>query len=162
MQKLQSWIDKVTTVISSTMLAVMMIILTTNVILRYIPGIGGFKWYMESSQYLNVWAMFIIGIAICAHTEHLNVNILEGVVKGFGKKIIKTIVTIFTILFYIGLAYGAFLLATKSKQEISTMAPLKMAYVYWLIPIVSILSAISAFIGLMVDLSRKEKGGNKI
>lgn len=163
MQKLQFWIDKASTILSASMLALMMIILAANVALRYIPGIGGFKWYMESSQYLNVWAMLIVGIAISVRTEHLNVGMLEEASKGIWKSIIKIIIAIFTIIFYLGLAYGSYLLATKSKQEISTMAPLKMAYVYWLIPIASVLSAVSAFIGLLIHLlpENKEKGGQE-
>lgn len=161
MQKLQWWVDKISIIISAILLAIMMIILIINVILRYIPGIGGVKWYMESSQYLNVWAMLVVGIAICVKTDHLNVNILESMLKGIGKKIIKIIIAIFTILFYLGLAYGTYLLAIKSKQDISTMAPLKMAHVYWLIPVVSIMSAISTVLGLIIDLGQtnQEKGG---
>ena len=54
MKKLQDWIDKVAVTISAIQLAIMMIILVVNIILRYTPGVGGVKWYMESTQYLNV------------------------------------------------------------------------------------------------------------
>lgn len=161
MKKLQYWIDKIAVSISAILLASMMIILVVNIILRYTPGIGGVKWYMESTQYLNVWSMFVVGISICVKNEHLNVNLLESMVKGIGKKIVKCIIAVFTILFYVGLAYATFLLASKSRQEISTMPMFKMSVVYWPIPVISILCAASTLIGLFVDLSdsKQTEGG---
>lgn len=163
MKKLQDWIDKVTVSISAILLALMMIILVVNIILRYTPGVGGIKWYMESTQYLNIWSMFVVGISICVRNEHLNVNLLESLVKGIGKKIVKCLVAFFSVLFYVGLAYGTYLLASKSRQEISTMPMFDMSVVYWLIPIVSILCAASTVLALVVDLSGKKQmeGGNQ-
>lgn len=161
MHKLQSGIDTVSTVISAIMCGLMMTILTVNIILRYLPGFGGFSWYMESSQYLNVWSMLIAGIAISVRTQHLKVNLAEDLAKGIGKKIVKILVAVFNVLFYIGMAYGAYLLATKAKQSISTMPQFKMAQVYWMIPVTAVLSAISVVIGLIVDLKDMDKEGAK-
>lgn len=153
MRKLQSVIDRVATFIAAVMCAVMMTILIVNIILRYTPGIGGFSWYMESSQYLNVWSMLIACIAISVRTEHLKGNLAEDMARGVGKKVVKIIVAIFNILFFIGMAYGTYLLATKARQTVSTMPMFKMAQVYWMLPITSVLSAISVAIGLAVDLN---------
>ena len=71
MKKLQTTLDKITTLISAILCAAMMVILFANVVLRLIPGIGGFKWYMESSQYLNVWSMLIVCIGINAMGTNL-------------------------------------------------------------------------------------------
>lgn len=157
MRKLQSVIDNVATAIAAVMCGLMMVILVVNIILRYMPGIGGFSWYMESSQYLNVWSMLIAGTAIAVRTEHLKVNLAEDLARGVGKKVVKGIVALFNVLFYIGLAYGAYLLATKAKQSISTMPQFKMAQVYWMIPISSVLSAVSVVIGFCIDLQKEEK-----
>lgn len=161
MHKLQAVIDKTTTFVSAIMCGMMMAILVVNIILRYMPGIGGFSWYMESSQYLNVWSMLVAGIAISVRTEHLKVNLAEDLAKGVGKKVVKAIVAVFNVLFYLGMAYGAYLLATKAKQSVSTMPQFKMSQVYWVIPVTSILSAVSVVIGLMVDLKDMDKEGTK-
>ncbi len=156
MKKLQYWIDKIAVSISAILLAIMMAILVVNIILRYAPGVSGFSWYMESSQYINVWAMFVAGIAICVRNEHLNVQVLESSVRGVGKKIVKTIIALFTTLFYIILAYSTYLLASNSRQEISTMPIFKMSLVYWVLPIICILSAASILIALYIDLTNKK------
>ena len=64
MKKLQTILDKSSTLVAAILCGVMMAILLANVILRYIPGIGGFKWYMEGGQYLNVFSMLLAGIGI--------------------------------------------------------------------------------------------------
>ncbi len=155
MNKLINIIDRSTTAISAALFAVVVVILSYNVFARFLGG--GISWYMEASQYLNVWAMLIAGIGICSRNDHLRITALEGVIKGnTGKMILDIIVAILTISFYILLAYGTYLLASRAVQTISTMAPLKMAYVYWALPIISILSAASTFLHILQKLIKKK------
>ena len=101
MKKLQTTLDKITTLISAILCAAMMVILFANVVLRLIPGIGGFKWYMESSQYLNVWSMLIVCIGINAMGTNLRVEVVDSILgkTPLGKKIVVIIRDVFIILF---------------------------------------------------------------
>lgn len=160
MRRLQNRIDKTVMVLSSILLGAMMIIIAYNVVARFVGG--GIKWYMESAQYLNVWAMFIAGIGLCATSDHLRITLSEDLLKGRWKTGNKILVGIITFVFYALLTYGTFLLASRSKQVISTMQSLKMSYVYWLLPITSGLSAISVILGLVIQLTDKDRdGGNE-
>lgn len=150
MRKLQQTIDHISTLLASILLGAMIVVLVYNVFARFLGG--GIKWYMEASQYSNVWAMLIAGIGVCIKGEHLRINGLEQALKGKWKTANKIIVAVATIAFYLFFAYGTYLLAIKSKQEISTMAPLKMSYVYWLMPFTSILSAFATALHLCIDL----------
>ena len=47
LKKIQTWIDNITTGVAAVMIAVMFVVIIANVILRAIPAVGGFKWYME-------------------------------------------------------------------------------------------------------------------
>ena len=109
MKKLQTTLDKITTLISAILCAAMMVILFANVVLRLIPGIGGFKWYMESSQYLNVWSMLIVCIGINAMGTNLRVEVVDSILgkTPLGKKIVVIIRDVFIILFYVMVTYGA-------------------------------------------------------
>lgn len=49
LRKFQKGFDRILTAISSVLLAVMFFVLVANVVLRLIPSIGGFSWYMEFS-----------------------------------------------------------------------------------------------------------------
>lgn len=90
MKKLQQTMDKITTLISSILCAAMMIILFASVVLRLIPSVGGFKWYMESSQYLNVWSMLIACIGINAMGTNLRVEVVDSIFgkTALGKKLV--------------------------------------------------------------------------
>ncbi len=159
MKKLQQWIDKISTAVSVLMIAAMMFILVFNIVMRLIPKIGGVSWYMESSQYLNVWAMVIIGIQITVTGGHLRVEVIDALVKNSpaGKKIVKVIDELFIILFYVIAAYASFLLATKAKQAVSTMPQFNMGQVYALMPVGYALSALAAVVDLIVYFQESGK-----
>ena len=159
MLKIQKWTDRIATFVSVAMCAIMMVILLANVILRYIPGIGGFAWYMESSQYLNVWSMFIIGIAITVRGDHLRVNLVEDLCAKNPTlhKIQKSVVSLLMVLFYALLTYSSFVLSTKARQVISTMPRFKMAHVYMMIPIACALCCLAALVDWIVDLQKTKK-----
>ena len=154
MKKLQVWTDKCATLISAVMIGLMMFILVFNIIMRLIPKIGGVAWYMESSQYLNVWAMVIIGIQITVMGTHLRVEVIDALVRKspIGQKLVKVIDELFIILFYIVAAYASYLLATKAKQAVSTMPQFTMGQVYWMMPIAYVLSAVAGVVDLIVYL----------
>ena len=157
MKKLQEGINRATTVLSAILMGVVMAILAYNVFARFLGG--GIHWYMEASQYLNIWAMLIAGIGICAKGEHLRIQALESLLKGKAYKFNKLIISLLTIAFYSLFAYGSFLLATRSRQSISTMAPLKMAYVYWLMPVTAMLSALSAALHAIIEQTETPEKG---
>ena len=48
---IQIWMDRITTAVAAVLIAVMFIVIIANVVLRAIPAVGGFRWYMEFSQY---------------------------------------------------------------------------------------------------------------
>ena len=58
-QKVQKRVDETMTIIAAVLIGVMFLVIIANVILRLIPAVGGFSWYMEFSQYANVWAMML-------------------------------------------------------------------------------------------------------
>lgn len=155
MKKLQTTLDKITTLISAILCAAMMVILFANVVLRLIPGIGGFKWYMESSQYLNVWSMLIACIGINAMGTNLRVEVVDAVLgkTPLGKKIVVI------ILFYVMVTYGGYQLCTRAKQAVSTMPQFTMGQVYTIFPIAGVLCILSAVLNLIVELTAKPEGG---
>lgn len=163
MKKVQNVLDKTTTAISAVMLAAMMIILFVNVVLRLIPGIGGFRWYMEASQYLNVWAMLIGCIGIGASGTHLRVELVDSVLgKTEAGRIFVTVVReIFIILFYIMVTYSGYQLSTRAKQMVSTMPMFRMGHIYVIFPIAGAICILSAIIRLIVFFSEKEYKGGK-
>ena len=155
--------DKITTLISSILCAAMMIILFANVVLRLIPNVGGFKWYMESSQYLNVWSMLIACIGINAMGTNLRVEVVDSIFGkiALGKKLVVLIRDAFIILFYALVTYSGWQLCTRAKQAVSTMPQFTMGQVYTIFPIAGVICILGAVVNLIVELTEKSEGGDK-
>ncbi len=159
MKKIQTILDKVTTFVSAVMCAAMMVILLANVILRYIPGIGGFKWYMEAGQYLNVFSMLLAGVGITVTRTHLHVELVDAMVAKAPalQKVHAVIVSAFIALFYIMMTYSGWLLCTKAKQAVSTMPQFTMGQVYTIFPIAGVFCVIATVVDLIVVLTEKKE-----
>ena len=76
---LQKWIDNITTAVAAILIAVMFGVIIANVVLRAIPAVGGFRWYMEFSQYANVWAMLIAAAGIAVQGTNLRVEAVDTI-----------------------------------------------------------------------------------
>ncbi|MBQ7582545.1 MAG: TRAP transporter small permease subunit [Lachnospiraceae bacterium] len=163
MKKLQTILDKSSTLVAAILCGVMMAILLANVILRYIPGIGGFKWYMEGGQYLNVFSMLLAGIGITVQRTHLHVELVDTLVENNPglKKIHTVIVSVFIILFYALMTYSGWMLCTKAKQAVSTMPQFTMGQVYTIFPIAGALCVLAGIVDLIVQLTEKKEEENK-
>lgn len=160
--KLQKRIDQLTTAVAALLIAAMFIVIVANVILRYIPGIGGFKWYMEFSQYANVWAMLIGAAGIAVMGTNLRVEAVDAVMDRFpwGYKVTRIIVDVAELVFYGVMTYSGYLLSTKAKQAVSTMPSFKMGQVYAIFPVAGVLCILAIVVHLLVTVTAKpEKEG---
>lgn len=157
LKKIQKWIDIGTTFIASVLIAIMFVVLIANVILRAIPAVGGFKWYMEFSQYANVWAMLIGAAGIAVTGTNLRVEVIDslaGKVK-WGDKAAKVIVDIALIAFYCILTASGSQLSQRAVQAVSTMPSFKMGQVYSIFPVAGVISVIASVVHLLVTLTEK-------
>ena len=78
---IQTWIDRITTGVASVLIGIMFLVIIANVILRGVPAVGGFRWYMEFSQYANVWAMLIAAAGIAVQCTNLRVEAVDTIMK---------------------------------------------------------------------------------
>ena len=151
--------DTVTTAIGAILLAVMFLVIMANVVLRLIPNIGGFSWYMEFSQYANVWALLIgaSGIAAAAPTSGWRSSTPSGAFP-WGLKLTRVIVDVALIVYYAILTWSGYELATRARQAVSTMPQFTMGQVYMIFPVAGVLCIVGAVINLLVTLTVKEEG----
>lgn len=159
LKKIQNFIDIVTTAIGSVLLFAMFIVLIINVILRLIPSIGGFSWYMEFSQYANVWAMLIGAAGIAVQGTNLRVEVIDVLNDKFtwGKKFTKIVVDVALIAFYSVMTHSGNLLSTRAIQRVSTMPKFTMGQVYKIFPIAGVLCVIATVVHLLVTITEKNE-----
>ena len=157
-KKIQKRVDETMTIIAAFLTGLMFLIIIANVILRLIPSIGGFSWYMEFSQYANVWAMMIGAAGVACAGTNLRVEVIDSVLKKktYSYKLTRVIVDIFELVFYILVTYSGFQLATRAKQKVSTMPSFTMGQVYMIFPIAGILCIAAVIINLAALMSEKE------
>lgn len=157
LKKIQTWIDNITTGVAAVMIAVMFVVIIANVILRAVPAVGGFKWYMEFSQYANVWAMLIGAAGIAVQGTNLRVEAVDSIAKKipYGEKIAKILVDIALIVFYSILTASGRVISQKAIQAVSTMPQFRMGQVYSIFPVAGVLCIIAAVVHLLVTLTEK-------
>ena len=155
LKRIQTWIDTISTGVAAVLIAVMFLVIIANVVLRAVPAVGGFRWYMEFSQYANVWAMLIGAAGIAAQGTNLRVEAVDALAAKipYGEKIAKIIVDVALILFYIMVYRSGKLFAAKSMIiKVSTMPQYKMGQVYSIFPWAALLCIIAGAVHLLVTL----------
>ncbi len=159
LRKIQKGVDRVMTVISSVLLTIMFFVLVANVVLRLIPAIGGFSWYMEFSQYANVWAMMFGAAGIAIMGTNLRVEVIDSLIHKYpwGKKATSLIVDVFELVFYIIVTYSGYILSTKARQAVSTMPSFTMGQVYMIFPIAGALCIFAVIIHILVVLTGQDE-----
>lgn len=155
---IQTWIDHITTGVAAVLIAVMFIVIIANVVLRAIPAVGGFRWYMEFSQYANVWAMLIGAAGIAVQGTNLRVEAVDTIAKKIpgGEKISRILIDAAMMVFYWMVYRSGRLYAAKAMAiKISTMPKYRMGQVYKIFPAAAVLCIIAAIVHLIVTLTEK-------
>ena len=156
--KVQKTMDTVTTAIGAILLAVMFLVIMANVVLRLIPNIGGFSWYMEFSQYANVWALLIGASGIAAAGTNLRVEVIDALLERFpwGLKLTRVIVDVALIVYYAILTWSGYELATRARQAVSTMPQFTMGQVYMIFPVAGVLCIVGAVTNRLMTLTDRK------
>ena len=155
---IQTWMDHITTAVASVLIAVMFIVIIANVVLRAIPAVGGFRWYMEFSQYANVWAMLIGAAGIAVQGTNLRVEAVDTIAKKIpgGEKIARILIDAAMMVFYWMVYRSGKLYAAKAMAiKISTMPKYRMGQVYRIFPAAAVLCIIAAVVHLIVTLTER-------
>lgn len=155
LRKIQNFMDNLTTGVAAALLAAMFLVIIANVVLRLVPSVGGFSWYMEFSQYANVWAMLIGAAGIAAAGTNLRVEMIDSLAEKYswGYKATRVIIDIGVIAYYVILARSGYVLATRARQAVSTMRRFTMGQVYMIFPWAGALCVVCAVIHLLVTLT---------
>lgn len=140
MQVLRKYIDKFTEVISSCILALMTVLVTWQVITRFV--LKNPSTITEAlAKYLFLWLVLITSAYVIGKREHMAI---EFFVNRFSKKtqIILGIITEIVILFFVAivLTYGGGYIATNAMSQMDSALPIPVGVIYMALPVSGILS----------------------
>ena len=112
---------------------VLMVVLTANVVARYVLDAGGFDWAEEVPQQLFPW-FIVAGVVLAVqHGGHIAVEALLGLVGREGKRIVLLAGHALVVAAYIVLCWQALAVAEIASIERSPALGLPGSYGYWAI-----------------------------
>jgi len=158
MRKVLETIDRISTVAAIVVFLPWMLMLVVNIVMRQFHS--GISWYSEGSQYLNIWVVFIATVGTCAVNDQLRIDAVEDLLKGKPRRILRLVIAACTIIFLVILGYSFVILASRSRQVVSSMPSIKMAWVYWPIPFLCFFSAASCLLHAIWDFVNFGKENN--
>lgn len=129
--------DKINQKIIFIILSAILIVLFTEIILRYIFG-GSLRWSYELSRYLFVWLVFLSGGIGFRRGSHMGLEILGKILPKNYLKVLKTIIHILLLLFILWLSFKGFSLIPNVSGQLSPGLRINMRYPYLSIPIGSL------------------------
>jgi TRAP-type transport system small permease protein len=121
---------------------VLMVVLTANVVARYVLATGGFDWAEEVPQQVFPW-FIMAGVALAVqHGGHVAVEWLLGKLGRGGKRIVLLAGHALVVLAYAVLCWQALVVADIVAIERSPALGLPGSYGYWAIAAGCVLLAI--------------------
>ena len=141
------WIERLIRLLTWTvtgLMAMMAIILITNVLCRYAFGFS-LTWSAEVARYCMVWIAFL-GVAVLAHRhEHLSVDLFGLRFGPRWQEALRGIILCGSVIFFsILLVFGGILVVRTRGQTAASIPWLPMNLVYAVIPISGIIMTLSA------------------
>lgn len=129
MNKLGTFFDKLINAVMALNLAVMSIIVFTNVVLRYAfnSGITGVD---EISRYLYIWLVFLGAVTALKNHQHINVDLLTGKLTGIPKKVITLLANAIMLYVIWLILKGSWFMTISSTTSIAPSTGIPMAVVY--------------------------------
>jgi TRAP-type transport system small permease protein len=144
LKKIDTWLkalERVVGLIASAALAIVTVIILTQVFYRYLLG-SSFSWAEELARYLIVWISFVLlGLAFNKN-ELLSLDLVVSFFPRNIRKLLDSISHCLILFFLIYIIkYGSILANFEMGQKSAAMS-IPMGYIYAAIPVGSIIMAL--------------------
>lgn len=155
MQKVMHFVNRLSVLLISLLLALMCILVFGNVVLRYMFN-SGITWSEEMARFLFVWLIFLGAILGLKDNEHLGVDMFVKKVSPKFKKILYVISNLLILYSLILLLNGSWKLTLLSVDSVAPATGLPYSYFYGIGIISSIGMGLIIFRNLYKVLCKKE------
>lgn len=155
MQKFIHFVNRLSVLLISLLLALMCILVFGNVVLRYMFN-SGITWSEEMARFLFVWMIFLGAILGLKDNEHLGVDMFVKKASPKFKKILYVICNLLILYSLILLLNGSWKLTLLSVDSVAPATGLPYSYFYGIGIIASIGMGIVIFRNLYKVIVKKE------
>lgn len=154
MKRVKQIVDKITEVMACTILALMTILVTWQVITRFV--LKAPSTVTEAlAKYLFLWLVLITAAYVIGRREHMA---LEFFIRKFSDKakVICGIISEVVIFLFVSIVmvYGGGYIAMNAMSQMDSALPIPVGVVYLALPVGGVLSAFYAIFNI-IDLIKK-------
>ncbi len=165
MEALYKGIHKIIRLVLLVILSLMVIIVTAQIICRYI-FFYSLSWSEELSRYLFAWLILIGACLGIEDRSSICIDVIENVTSGKTKKYIHILQYVISIIAVVILFFSACKLTQLGARQMSPAMGVKMSIIYVCMPIGFILMFLENVIKIIQiikygDIQTEETGGEK-
>ena len=137
------------------MIGAMVILTTAQIIFR--TWFTSLSWSEEVTRYLLIWSTFLGATCVYRHFGNIAITFIQDSLPGTAKKIVRILVQViclvlFVLLCYYGTKY------TLNLKKTATSIPIKMSYVFMVVPISMGICIIHSLVLLFDEFHRPDDG----
>ena len=134
-QLVSNALGKVLEVFTAYLLVQMLVLMSVQLLARHFPIITGVFWAEELARFSMITVIFFGAAISCKNKDHIAASIMEELLKGKARIIIKLVVCMLSAAFlFVVIRYGFEILPVISLQ-VSANMQVPMNFVYIVIPI---------------------------
>lgn len=129
MRKIERFLENSLNIIMALALAVMVVLVFGNVVLRYLFN-SGITWSEEISRYLFIWLTFLGAIGAFKNKDHLGVDMLIKRLPNKMRKVVLTISELLMLFILILIFDGSWKMTILNLGSTAPATGMPMAVVY--------------------------------
>jgi len=149
--KISDTIDKVCGWAIILLFAVMTITYSAQVFLRFVVGTG-LKWTEELTRYADIWAIMIGFVMIAKRRNHINVSVLEEILRGKNKARLIVVQQVISLVIFAVMFFISFRLIELAGGQLTTNMRIPKRWVYWIYPPAFGMFVFQTFIGILESI----------
>ena len=136
------------------LLALMVILVFSNVIARYFLN-SALAWSEEISRFMLIWVAFLGSVLAYVRNEHLGLDILITVLPPRSSRVVLVFANLLVIAAIFVLLHGGWSITSHTFNSGWTSPALSIPYgvVYMIVPVCSLLLLLQAFVKLRENIS---------
>ncbi|MBM7691533.1 TRAP-type C4-dicarboxylate transport system permease small subunit [Peribacillus deserti] len=129
MTKITKFLEQMLNTIMASALAIMVVLVFGNVVLRYFFN-SGITWSEEMSRYLFVWLTFLGSIGAYQNKEHLGVDMMVKRLPRAMKKFVLLISDLIILFVLILVLDGSWKMTVMNMESVTPAVGMPLALVY--------------------------------
>lgn len=142
------------------LLNVIMLVLVVSVfmqvIFRFVIN-SPLAWTEELARYSLVWLTFLGAAYAMSRKAHIGVEFFVNLFSGLGKKILQTVATFISLIFFGLMIFSGYNLVSNTMVQTSPVLEIPMGLVYAAIPVSGLLLTVNL---IAVYINDMKKGGD--